>query len=251
VGWLDDNAGWIARAERWRPAHVEPLRVRLWLSSPVVYDGRDPVSLDAVLGFVVVCRETGRLPDDVFAGIGDAVVDIPVPVADVEIDGRRVACCSWARAPSCAVEALRFRRKRARVEAMASLGSHGLSGGRFKSLNIPVATLVTPWLDVYVRGDRAKIVDLARDLGGLGRDAARGLGTVLGVEVDDDPEDRSLLWRGRPQRALPLVVDGGEYDVRQLDPDGYEERDATLRAPYWHAGSMAHAVAPRAVVEAA
>jgi len=81
-----------------------------------VWDGRDPVSLDGVLGFLIVCRETGRLPDDVFAGIGDATVDIPVPIEDVEIGGHRVACCSWARAPSCAVEALRFRRKRARIE---------------------------------------------------------------------------------------------------------------------------------------
>lgn len=233
MNWIEHNRGWLARAERWRPRTVSPLRVRAWFSAPVVWDDRDPITLEGPLQFVVVVRETGRLPDDVFDGIErDGVVEIPIPVEDVAIDGRPIACASWGFPPWCAVPSVRWRRKRARAEAY-NVTRLQVAGGWAKNLNIPVGTLTTPYLDFYVRGDRAQIEDLLRDMGGLGRDSTRGLGTVLGYEVTPDPDDRSLLFQGGPQRAIPIVMDGGAWDVRSYDPGRFEERPMTTRAPYW------------------
>lgn len=244
MGWLADNASWLARAERWRPRVVEALRLRVWLSSPIAWDGYDPIMIDGALQFAVVMAETGRLPDDVFAGFDEGTnVDIPIPIEDVVIDGRKVACASIGIPPRIAVETMRWRRKRVRAEQMG-VDKLLISGGSFKALNLPIGTLSTPWLDFYVRGDRALILRLLDDLPSLGRDASRGLGTVLGIEVDEDPEDRSLLYRGRPQRCLPVVMDGGDYDVRSYVPDSFEAREAGVRAPYWHARNRAEAAVP-------
>jgi len=243
--WLDDSARWLARAERWRPRVVEPLRLRVWLSSPVAWDGYDPITIEGALQFAVVLEETGRLPDDVFAGCGAVDVDIPIPIADVEIGGRRIACASIGIPPSIAVETVRWRRKRSRSEEIG-VDVVRINGGPFKALNMPIGTLSTPWLDFYVRGDRALLLELCAGLHGLARDHARGLGTVFNVEVDDDLEDRSLLYRERPQRILPVVMDGGPYDVRSYEPEAFDARAAGVRAPYWLArNSVEDCVVPR------
>ncbi len=232
--WLEMNAPWLARARRWLPRAVEPLRMRVWLSSPVAWDGRTPITIEGALQFVVVGLATGRSPDDVFAGCPhDLKPEIAIPVADVELGGRAIACASIGWPPSCAVETVRWRRKRARVEAYG-VDRLMIAGGWGKSLNIPVAALVTPFLDFYLRGDRRLLAALCRELGGLGRDSTRGLGSVVGVELDPDPEDRSLFLDGAPQRALPLLLDGGPTDPRVMAPDTWDEREATTRAPYWH-----------------
>ena len=245
MNWLNDNAGWLARAERWCPKHVESLRLRVWLSAPVAWDGSIPITIEGPLQFAMIGRETGRLPDDVFNGAGRTVpIELPIPIADVTIGERRIACASWGMAPAIAIEAVRWRRKRAREEALGVPGKLLIKGGPFKSLNIPVGTLVTPWLDFYVRGDRALLEDLCRDVQGLGRDSTRELGTVMGVEITSDPDDRSLLYRGTPQRALPIVCDGGDTDPRTLTPGTWDEREMTTRAPYWKLASMAVCAVP-------
>ena len=245
MSWLVDNAGWLARAARWAPRTVEPLHLRAWLSSPVTWDGSVPITIEGPLQFAMIGRETGRLPDDVFNGAGrDTLIELPIPIADVTIGERLIACASWGAAPVIAIEAVRWRRKRAREEALGVPGRLLIKGGPFKSLNIPVGTLVTPWLDFYVRGDRALLEDLCRDVQGLGRDSTRGLGTVLGIEISSDPDDRSLLYRGAPQRALPIVCDGGNYDPRSLTPDTWDERETTTRAPYWKQASLALCAVP-------
>ncbi len=233
MSWLDENRGWLTRAERWLPRQVEPLRVRAWFKAPVVWDDRDPITLEGPLQFVVVVRETGRLPDDVFHGIErDGAVDIPIPLADEVIGDLPIACASWGMPPWIAVPSRRWRRKRPRAEAY-NVTRLQVAGGWAKNLNIPVPTLVTPWLDFFVRGDRALIEELLRDMGGLGRDSTRGPATVLGYEVTSDPEDRSLRFEDRPQRAIPFVMDGGPWDPRSYAPDGFEERAMATRAPYW------------------
>lgn len=238
ASWLDAQRPWLDRARaRWAPRRVEPLHLRVWLAAPVAYDGRDPITLEGALQAVVVQREAGAPPDDVFALCPHGVrVDVPVPIADTTIAGRPIACASigWPAPYPAHAEGMRWRRKRPDAEAYR-LDKLMVNGGWGKTLNIPVATLTTPWLDVYVRGDRDLLVELVADtaFGGLGRDATRGLGTVLGVEVRPDPDDRSLLHRGAPQRALPLVQDGGPYDARSFAPDTWEERVCPTRAPYW------------------
>lgn len=252
MDWYDQNGGWLTRAAWWRPRRVDPLRVRVWLSSPVAWDDHAPITIEGALQFAVVLLETGRLPDDVFAG-GDAGrpirgVDIPIPIADEWIGGRRIACASWGIPAGCAVYSVRWRRKRTRVEALG-LDKVMINGGAYKALNIPVGSLVTPWLDFYVRGDAEVIGRLLREVGGLGRDSTRGLGTILGFELDPDPLDRSLLFRGVPQRAIPLVMDGGAYDPRSFAADGWEERVCSTRAPYWVNDKPIHCGCPSLRIE--
>lgn len=232
--WLDDNAPWLDRARaRWSPRGVLAWRLRLWLSGPVAYDGREPLTLEGLLQFVVVWRETGRSPDDVFAGIPrNGIVDVQIPIVDVTIGGEPIAACSAGWWPSIAEEGIRFRRKRADADAYG-LDKLMVNGGWGKSLNIPVATLVTPYIDFYLLGDRALLDALLLDAGGLGRDSTRGLGTVLGWEWGADTEDRALLHHRAPQRVLPRVENGSRFDVRKLGAGTFDERVATTRAPYW------------------
>ena len=244
MSWESDNAGWLARAARWAPRKVEPLRLRVWLSSPLAWDGATAITIEGPLQFAVICRETGRLPDDVFNGAPmDRMLPVAIPIEDVTIGDHLIACASWGIAPTIAVESVRWRRKRARADSLG-LDKVLIKGGPYKSLNIPVGTLVSPWLDFYVRGDRALLTDLCRDVQGLGRDSTRGMGTVIGVEITNDPDDRSLLYRGAPQRAIPMMLDGGDYDPRCLDPDTWDERETTTRAPYWKQASLAVCAVP-------
>jgi hypothetical protein len=181
----------------------------------------------------VVWREAGRSPDDVFAAIPrGTLVDVAIPIADVTIGGEPIAVVSAGWWPEIAEEGVRFRRKRADGDAYG-LDKLMVNGGWGKSLNIPVATLVTPYLDFYLCGDRALLDELLQDGGGIGRDSVRGLGTVMGWEWAPDLEDRALLLGGAPQRVLPRVEDGSRYDIRLLDPGTFDERVATTRAPYW------------------
>jgi hypothetical protein len=235
VSWKDDNRAWLETARsRWTPRTAEPLRLRVWFSSPVAFDGHDPPRIEGLLQYIVVCREARGIPSDVFANFPRReLADVPIPIQDVEIAGRPIACASIGWPPVIAIEGVRWRRKRARHEAYGGIDRLAISGGWAKSINIPVATLVTPWLDFYVRGDRELIADLCRDLPAVGRDGPRGLGTVLGVELHEDPDDRSLLFCSTPQRSIPLVSDGGAYDPRSYADGTWDERETTTRAPYW------------------
>lgn len=223
MNWLA-RQGWIASArERWAHRERQPFTVRTWLSSPIAWSA-DGVKLDGLLQRLVVERETGMLADDVFAECPkDVTVDIPIPVADVTMAGLPIACASWGVPPPIACESLRWRRKRARPEAMS--GDRLLiAGGPFKSHNIPVQTLVTPWLDFHLEGDLDRVRDLLADATAIGRGYASGLGTILGIEYLPDPARRSLAWNGRPMRALPL-------QGLPLDAPIVDER--ATRAPYW------------------
>jgi len=214
------------------------------MASPVIWDAYDGLRLEGALQYAVVALESGSVPSDVFADAPrDIAVDIPIPIVDVEIGGRRIACASVALAPPCAIETVRFIRRRARVEALA-VGKVLISGGPYKSTNIPKATVTTPWVDFFVRGDRARLATLLKDVSSLSASRAGGLGVVLGWQIDDDPDDRSLVYRDAPQRTLPLVSDGGEWDLQRFDPTTYEIREATTRAPYWHQRSRAECLTP-------
>ncbi len=246
MGWLDDNRWWLARArERWSPRTSEPLTLRTWLASPIAWDSYNGITLEGALQHAVVTLEAGHLPDDVFAGcprdlsIEDG--DIAIPISDERIEGHPIACSSWARPSPGAVETTRYRRTRARIDAMPGEGKVIISGGPFKSLNVPIPTVTTLYLDFHVRGDRERLTDLlSRDALVLGRWRSAGLGRVTGTEILDDPEDRSLTWKGVPMRSLP-VRDAADAE-RFKAP--YDLRPETTRAPYWHQRSMSLCVVP-------
>lgn len=244
--WLDDNREWLLRArDRWAPRHVEPLTLRMWLGAPLAWDGYDGIRIEGALQSAVVVHETGRMPDDVFHGcprdLGAENGDIQIPIADEVHHGFRIACASWAQPSPGAIETARFRRKRARIDAMPGNGKLLISGGSFKSMSQPIPTVTALHVDFHVRADRERLTELLSiDAMVLGRWRSAGLGHVIGTEILDDPEDRSLTHRGVPMRAIPVK---DAKDAERFSPS-YDLRPTTTRAPYWHARSRTLCVVP-------
>ena len=226
MSWLANNEAWLARArERWTPRAPEAFTVRVWLSSPVAW-GERGIQIDGLLQRLVVQRETGLPSDDVFAECPRGLdVEIQIPIADVTIAGLPIACASWGAPAPIAAESLRWRRKRARLDAMSG-NRLTIAGGPFKSTNIPVQTLVTPWLDFHLVADRAMVRDLLGDASAIGRGYSSGLGAILGMEYLPDPEERALVHQERPMRSIPLGPDAPPMQ----DP---LRMVASTRAPYW------------------
>jgi hypothetical protein len=236
--WAESNRAWLERARRWLPRLPEPVTLRAWLWSPIAWDPYDGVTIEGAIQSAVILRETGRSPDDVFAGCPPTLTEIPIPIVDVEIDGLPIAMVSWAQPDPEAVDAMRWRRKRARVEEYA-IHRVTTSGGAYKSQNIPVPTMVTSYVDFHAFADRELLAELLPDTGAIGRSRAGGLGAVMGWELLPDPEERALSWGGRPMRTVPLGAGVGE-----LVEGSYEIRPATTRAPYWHRGSLCECIVP-------
>lgn len=231
--WLDKNKWWLERArERWSPLrHPECFTVRMWFSSPVAWSEHG-VQLDGLLQRIVVERETGMASDDVFAECPKGLnPEIQIPIIDVTIADTTISCASWGVPPRIAIESLRWRRKRARLEALAG-NRVTIAGGPYKSTNIPVPVLVTPFLDFHLVGCRAYVMDLLRDATAIGRGYSSGLGTILGTESMHDHESsmygscRALVWQGKPMRSIPI----GPGMPKMDDPF---IRLASTRAPYW------------------
>lgn len=234
--WLEANQWWLDRAREWAPHRAEPFTVRMWLSSSVAWSAQG-IQLDGLLQRLVVEREAGLPSDDVFAECPRGLhPEIPIPVADVTIAGLPIACASWGMPAPVAAETLRWRRKRARLDAMSGRRVT-IAGGPFKSTNIPVQTLTTPWLDFHLVGDRERVRELLSDAIAIGRGYSSGLGTILGIEYLPDPEERALAWRGQPTRALPL----GNGCPPLVDPI---VADVSTRAPYWAGKGRCHCAVP-------
>lgn len=239
---------WLPQAKQhWlpRPDHVAAYRVRVWFQSPIAYDPYYPLTLEGALQHEVILRTTGRLPDDVFADYRGPLVDIPIPIVDVDRAGRKVAACSVAQLAPGAHESVRRKRKRGRYELYAMPGGRGLlktSEGSMKSLDVPIQTRVSPYVDFFCVGDGQRLKSLLPTLYRLGRCRGGGLGAVVGCELDLATEDRSLTYRGAPQRILPVA--SGEDAAREFTAGSYEVRECGTRAPYWHRGSWTLAAVP-------
>jgi len=208
----------------------------MWLSSPVAWSAHG-VQLDGLLQRLVVERETCLPSDDAFAECPrDVHPEIQIPVADTTISGLPIACASWGMPAPVAAETLRWRRKRARLEVLSGRRVT-FAGGPYKSTNIPVQTLTTPWLDFHLVADQKLVMDLLGDASAIGRGYSSGLGTILGMEYLTDPEERALAWRGRAMRAIPLGLDAPPLDepVQML---------TSTRAPYWAAKGQRRCAVP-------
>lgn len=226
--------------ERFAPRDVAPLRLRVHLATEAAWDARDRLAIEGALQHIAIMRVTGRDPGDVFEGVRDPV-ELPIPIEDEMIHGRAIARASLAIPAPMAVLSRRLRTRRTRVETIAR-STVMTNGGEHKALAIRVPTLVAPWLDFYVRGDRARLADLLSDLHFLGRDGARGLCEVHSIEISDDPDDRSLVHQRRVQRPVPVA---DEHEAAVLFEHGsYELREVNTRAPYWHRKSRTLCAVP-------
>lgn len=247
MAWVDPNREWLEAARKhWVPRTSEPLTLRAWLGSPVVWDAYDGITLEGALQFAVVVLETGRMPDDVFYGIEpETFADIRIPIADVEIGGFPIALASWGIPAPGAIETKRHRRKRARVDVLPTPGGRGTvvtGGGEFKALDIPTPTVTAYWLDFHVVGDRKLLANLLPLACCLGRSRSAGLGEVMGWEVLPGSLESPLADRGTPLRTIPTTAASAYADYRS---GTYDLREATTRAPYWHRRSRTLCVVPQ------
>lgn len=220
----------LPRADRWLPRRVEHLTIRAWLDSPLAWDPYDGITLDGALQFVVVGLETGLMPDDAFAGYRGPKIDIPIPIADVELDGAQIALVSWAQPHPEALEDVRFRRRRLRTDAIGGDLVVRMNQGSFKTTQLPTPTLATPYVDFHADGDLDLLRILLSDVAAIGRARAGGLGRILGFELLSRAGS-ALVRDGRLTRTVPVDT------VDDVDPSSYVIREATTRAPYWHRGS--------------
>lgn len=256
---------WVAAArDAWlhREGHVEPLRVDAWMRSPVAFDRDEGLRLDGALTWVVVALTTGLPPPEAFADVPKgAYVDIPVPIADAEVEGWRVAMCSDAALSPVATETVRRRRKKPHPEAMA-LAKVQTTGGPWKALDIPVAAWASPTLTWWLMGDRERLEALLRETRALGRGRAGGLGHVEAWAVTPDTA-AAERWR---DRAMPVRLDVDRAAVDTVSPHlraavladaeararralvarhpGRVVREANVRAAYWHPRTRTLAACP-------
>lgn len=228
--WADDNRRWRESASRWAPDAPESLLVRAWLASPVACDGYDPLTIEGPLQSAVCLRETGRLPDDVYAAcpISAALTDtdIQIPIVDTERDGVPIAHASAGWFAPGAIATKRQSWKRANAEEYGK-PIVKVSEAANKTQMILKATITSLHIDFYVQGDRAKLTDLLRDVPHLGAGRSGGLGQIEGWEVLSSPAN---WWWFGPGRRLMRALPSGLTATANL----FDEREATLRAPYWH-----------------
>lgn len=234
MSWVNRNRQWRERAEaNWLPRHPEPIRVRGWFSSPVAWDGYDPLMLEGALQYAVVVRETGRAPDDVYSDcplscpLSDA--GIQIPISDQLVGGSEfpIAMASGAWFSPDATPTVRWRRRRLRAEYYARATVKAAQGDT-KACNLPSATVTALFADWYVCGDRERMTELLQDVTHIGGHRGGGLGLMKGWEVEGT--DRAWWFfgpGGRLMRTMPLA--DGEPTPPLSDP-----RESTLRAPYWH-----------------
>lgn len=243
--WLRRNRPWLERIrEALAPKRVEPLRVRVWLAAPVAWSEQHRISLDGPLQYLAVESATGRPPQDVFAGYVGPPPPIQLPLDEVDVEGWPITACSLPQMPPSAISSTRWARRRADVEQYGLTSRRVMTnGGEYKSLNLAVGTLSTHVLDWYVRGDREILSRMLEHLSHVGRRRSGGLGAVKRVELLDDPDDRSLVHQGAPQRALPVRDVAHAAAAYRLGT--YVLRQAKTRAPYWHPASETLCAVPR------
>jgi len=187
--------------------------------------------LEGALQYEVIIRETGRMPDDVFADCPLATplaeTDTAVPIADCRVPGCvfPIAMASAAWLSPDATPTVRWRRRKLRAEHYAR-DTVKASQGDTKACNLPAATVTALYADWYVFGDRERIRALLPDATHIGGKRSGGLGLVHGWEVE--PTDCSWWFTGpggRLMRALP---------AGDMLPPMSDLREGTLRIPYWH-----------------
>lgn len=224
---------WLHDAAAWLPGQVETLEVSALMASPVAIDPQHQLMLEGALGCAVIAAVTGRTPDEVGLGAG-RYVDLPVPIADGEREGCKVARASQAMGEGLGV--VRYIRKRTRSEALGLAKVAEVA--EFKAFNLPVVGKLYPVLRWCVVGDGEKLERLLRLVHALGRGRQGGLGAVQGWRVRPAASDWSWTQEdpAAPRRRVPtrpLPVSSREAAVAEFGPRAEVARIG-YRAPYWH-----------------
>lgn len=184
--------------------------------SGVALDPAEPLHLDALLTWALAPRIGVRpcLSRD------DPVDPVPLPLEWSRINGANVWHASALFADGPTGEDLTFWRKRFRQgRADLTTGSPNLTNGTYRDWNMPLPLTLCTRLVGYASGSRKECKRLLREVRALGKKRAHGHGKVVGLDLDEVPEDWSLLLDGRAMRWLPTP--GAARLVRP-------------QPPYWH-----------------
>lgn len=229
---------WLARArERWgaRPGRCEPVALRARLSSPIVRPRRGGVSVEGMLQHAVIVAETGEMPDTAFADWPrDLLCDVPVPVEDVEMLGRPIACASWPTFDAAGPrEGVVMYTHKPELEGVAARKLM-VAGGECKPKRVAVPTLAAATVTWHLRADVERLRALLAGCRSLSRWRGAGHGSVEAWEVLPSRDDWSLTRGGSPSRPLPIA---DLATAAERFPGGYDVDRQTTRAPYWHHAS--------------
>jgi len=184
--------------------------------SGVVIDPAEPLHLDALLAWALAPRVGVRpcLSRD------DPIDPVPLPLDYSRIGGVNVWHASALFPDGPTGEDLAYWRKRFRQSrAELTTGSPNLQNSTYRDWNMPLPLLLCTRLVGYASGSRKECKRLLRDVRSLGKKRAHGHGKVIDLELEQVPEDWSLVCEGRAMRWLPSA-DG----ARLVRP----------QPPYWH-----------------
>jgi CRISPR type IV-associated protein Csf3 len=183
----------------------------------VYYDPYEPIMLDALLAAAVsrwhIHGEPPARDEEPF--------DIPLPVKKWH-DGDVWGWHASALFPEGdTVESLQYWRKRFRQNRVElTNGSPNTTNGTYRDWNMPIPLLLVPKLIGYACGDIGRVRrELTRSIKYLGKKRAHGRGAVVGIAVEEVPEDLSIVRDGIAMRYIP-----DENGTRLVRP----------RPPYWN-----------------
>lgn len=195
-----------------------PLKITFHLDGTgIYYDPTEPLMLDGILA-AALCRwhVHGEPP-----ARDEEPFDVPLPLRKWEIGGTWGWHASALFPDGATAESLQYWRKRFRQNRVElTEGSPNLTNGTYRDWNMPLPLLLAPRMVAYAVGERRKIKrELQRSIKHLGKKRAHGRGAIVGVDVEEAPEDWSLCKDGVATRWVPSP--GGTRLVRP-------------RPPYWN-----------------
>lgn len=227
--------------ERWRarPDRVEPITLRAWLSAPVAMPRVGAVTIEGLLQCAMLTAETGMIPRDAIGDHDGSFLDLPVPIADVEMHGRTIACASWPVWSPDARESLMMHTHKPEAEQLGMRKVY-ITGGEAKPKRVYVPTRAASWVEWSLVADRERLRALLDGCRALAK--WRGaLGSVDRWEVIGASVDHSLTRDGSPARSLPVL---DEAEAIERFPRGYVLDECQTRAPYWHRATRALCACP-------
>lgn len=184
--------------------------------SGIYYDPLEPIHLDALLAWVLApfhCKRHDLTRDD-------SPEHVPLPLLQSRVDGIEVWHASALFPEGPQGEGLHYWRCRFRQgRADLTRGSPNLTNGPYRDWNMPVPLTLCTRMVAYASGNRKECKSILRHVRHLGKKRAHGHGRILDIQLDETPEDCSLVKDGRAMRFLP-------------DPRG--TRLCRVRPPYWN-----------------
>lgn len=195
-----------------------PLKITFHLDGTgIYYDPNEPLMLDGLLAAAVIRWHIHGEPP----ARDEEPADVPLPLARWQRDGTWGWHASALFPDGPTLESMQHWRKRFRQGRVdLTVGAPNLTNGTYRDWNMPIPLLVVPRMVAYAMGDMGRVRrELTRSIKYLGKKRAHGRGAITHIEVEETPEDWSIIKNGVLTRWMPWQ-DG----TRLVRP----------RPPYWN-----------------